>query len=325
MKKGLCFFLLCWAITLAAQVSVLSVSDEDKHSKPEDFYHTFEYYITSPGAKNAKCQATRLAPRWFATAAHCVSELCKNTCTLHIDLLDTPISVLAETTHTAKKPTVFVHPGFSETQLVKDDFALIYADIRRAPKMYYQRRGDKNVVISSAAFAAWMEKNLSAKSKYNHALSPVLPPIAVFDNERNYLLDRTVSVISIFDGQREVKQNPHAVYYVKDLQYAYTQNFGIRKGMSGSGVMTNTGELIGIISAYIGADLYQGKQKVKHEDLFVFPVFNASLVQFIKEVMGSDFARVERKEAFPGLVRKTRRDFSALVQGLNPPKNGKNR
>ena len=33
------------------QVSVISVTDEDKHTRKEDFYHTFEYYITPTGEK----------------------------------------------------------------------------------------------------------------------------------------------------------------------------------------------------------------------------------------------------------------------------------
>ena len=314
MKK-LFFLLICFmSISLYAEVSVMTVTDENKHTTKEDFNHTFEYYIVSNG-RSSKCQATRIAPRWFATAAHCVKDMCAQSCEIRMDLLDLPVSILAETQHTAKKPNIFVHPGYKEGKLVKDDFALIRLDINRAPKTYYRRatsKNPKNVAMSEQQFIAWMSRNPRSNSKYRHVLSPDLPPIAIFDNT-NYVLDRKMSVISIFSGKREVKPDPNPVYYVKDLGYAYTKNFGIRKGMSGSGVMTNTGELIGIISAYVGADLYKGKEKIKHADLFMFPVFNESLVSFMRDTLGIDWGRVDQKDAYPYLVQKTKKDFTEVM------------
>ncbi len=311
----LCLLLAC---TAWAEVGVIRVTDEDKHSRKEDFYHTFEYFIRASGAQGSKCQATRIAPHWFVTAAHCVKELCAKQCTLKMDLLEAPVSVLAEGTHTTQNPIVFVHPGYRTARKVKDDFALIRLDLNRAPKTYYRRatvKNPQNIAMREREFTAWLTRNPRTARLYRHVLRPQLPPIAVFDNA-SYELDRTVSVISILDGNRRVRVNPSPVYYVKDLGYAYTQNFGVRKGMSGSGVMTNTGELIGIISAYVGADLYKGKEKLKHEELFVFPVFNESFVSFMQEVMGSDFSRVSQKDAYPYLARKTRKNFNTIIKML---------
>ncbi len=190
----------------------MSVTDEDKHTRTEDFYHTFEYYI-SGGGQNSKCQATRIAPRWFATAAHCVKELCASSCEIRMDLLDTPVSAMAEVQHSAKNPSVFVHPGYKKEQLVKGDFALIRLDLNRAPKIYYRRanvKNPQNVAMGEKQFTAWLARNPRTNAKYRHVLSPTLPPIAVFDNG-NYILDRKLSVISIFGGQREVKTDPNPV------------------------------------------------------------------------------------------------------------------
>lgn len=324
-KKLTCLIIFFAGLFVWAQVSVMSVTDEDKHTSKEDFYHTFEYYVSSPGQKTAKCQATRINKRWFATAAHCVQSLCKKQCTLQIDLLEYNTSAIAIVEHPAKNersakktPTVFIHPGFSMEVFAKDDLALIRADLRHTPLIYYTRSTNPNSPhqgISKEAFEAFLEKNRRAKSKYNRVMKPSFPPILVFD-EGNYLLDRKLSVISIFDGKREVKLNPNPVYYLKALGYAFTNNFGIRKGMSGSGVMTNTGELAGIISANMDLWYKQGNQKKQELNYFVFPVFNTSLVSFMRDTMGSDFDQVEQKDAYPYAVSKTRKDFSALIPVL---------
>ena len=80
--------------------------------------------------------------------------------------------------------------------------------------------------------------------------------------------------------------------------------------MSGSGVMTNTGELIGIISAFIDAQKKQGAKTLAQYDWFVFPVFNASIIEFMRDTMGSDFSKMDRTDAEPSFVSKIRKDFT---------------
>ena len=318
MRRVFCLLFVCLAMPLWAEVSVISVTDEDKHRTKQDFQHTFEYFI-SAGEGTTKCQATRIDSRWFATAAHCVKDICAKQCTIQMDLLETSVSVLAQGTHTAKNPIVFIHPGYAQKGVVKEDFALIKLNLRRAPKTYYRRSTVANkphVGIPAQEFLTWMRHHPVAQRAYNQVLRPQLPPIINFDIARNVQIDRKLSVISIFDGKRTVKQATDPVYYLKDLGHAFTTNFGIRKGMSGSGVMTNTGELIGIISAFVGADQWQGKKKIAHHDWFIFPVFNASVIEFMRDTMGSDFTKLDIKDAYPVYVSKTRKDFSAITQAL---------
>ena len=56
-----CLVLMCGAVA-HADVNIMTVTDEDRHTKKEDFYHTFEYHILPLGRGNsaAKCQATRI-------------------------------------------------------------------------------------------------------------------------------------------------------------------------------------------------------------------------------------------------------------------------
>ena len=272
LKKFLFIFCCFCALSLCAEVSVLSVVDEDKHQTKEDFHHTYEYFAVS-GSISKKCQATRITSRWFATAAHCVQDVCRDKCTIRMDLMDTTVSVFAEGEHNVKgkikNPIVFVHPGYKNQRFVKDDFALIKLDVQKAPKIYFRRSSKKNEpakALHEKEFLAWLKSHRRAAVKYDKALRPKFPPLVDFSVSRNYEIDRQLSVISIFDGVRNVAKATSAVYYVKNLGYAYTTNFGIRKGMSGSGVMSNTGELVGIISANVEGGWYKNGKKAAEEN-----------------------------------------------------------
>lgn len=325
MKRLFVFlFLFCCAALGWAQVSVLTVTDEDKHKTKEDFYHTFEYFIKpAGGGQQAKCQATRIGRRWFATAAHCVAQNCQNGCTIQMDLLERPVSALAKVSHTAKKPAVFIHPGYSPKAFVKNDFALIRLDLDRTTFTYYRHATKKqpyNLALTPQQFSTYLEQNRKAKSQFARINSPDLPPLALFA-DYNAIIQRKISVISIFDGVRKIEPDPYSVHYVKALGFAYTKNFGIRKGMSGSGVMTNTGELIGIVSGNMTsahwAKQQDGSKMAAVEELFVFPVFNADIASFMADTMGSDYYKLSWKDATPPFVRKSRRNYASVIDSVN--------
>ena len=311
--KRLLWIFLCLLVpcALTAQVSVLSVVTEDSHTQKEDFWHTFEYYILQPGRNAKKCQATRVGKKWFATAAHCVADACARGCSLRIDLLDQPVSVLSQVRHTPKNPQIFVHPRYDPQKPVVHDFALFKADLERVPSTYYRRGKEQNIAISRTAFNAYLKQHPQARREFNRVLRPSLPPLLVFDGE-TYRIDRTLSVISIFDGERTILHNPNQTDYVKELGFAYTQNFGVRQGMSGSGVMTNTGELAGIISAHLG--IHAPGQADRN--YFMFAVFNPDLTSFMESVMGSDYYKLERRDAYPHYIAKTRRDHRAIIRAV---------
>lgn len=303
----------CWAAVLCAQVSIISVTDEDKHATKDDFSHTFEYYIFPQGGTAAgKCQATRIGRRWFATAAHCVTPLCDKGCTLEVDLLEQPLSARASVQHSAKKPVVFIHPDYAPGALALNDLALFRLDLDRTPLTYY-RRGTQNVAVPSQTFAAFLDKNRQAASQLRHIQSPVFPRLVLF-GEGNFLLKGRISVIAIFGGKRRVKKNIHPVHYVNDLSFAYTENFGVIQGMSGSGVMTNTGELVGIISGNLTSTTRAGlNQAAQTKEFFMFPVFDKRTVKFMQDVMGSDYYKLDWTDSYPALARKSRRNYADIV------------
>ncbi len=320
------FVLYVSAGVASAQVGVVSVTEEDKHANKEDFYHTFEYQQSPLNGVGQwkKCQATRIGRRWFATAAHCVQQCARTGCRIYMDLLDEPISVFALLDSTPKKPAVFLHPEYRKEIPALDDFALIRLDLNRANQMYYRRTkgAGPGVQISRAEFDAYLNKRRRAASKLRRVLSGDLPPIVIFDDD-TYRIDRKLSVISIFDGVREIKQNPYKADYVKDLGFAYTKNFGIRQGMSGSGVMTNTGELIGVVSASLYLETVRPASKTgkkEQRDYFLFAAFNKPLRACMESVMGSDYYQLDFKDAYPQFIRRgvrgDHRDIRSVVQQI---------
>ena len=111
--------------------------------------------------------------------------------------------------------------------------------------------------------------------------------------------------------------------FKSELGFAYTQNFGIRKGMSGSGVMTNTGELIGVVSAdLVWQREWPTQGKTEEKDFFLFLAFNKSVRAFMESVMGSDYYKLDFKDAYPQFIKHgVRGNHSLIRQGVRDVRN----
>lgn len=289
----------------------------------QDFHHTFAYKVFH-GTNGMSCQATRINSRWFVTAAHCVKDVCRKSCTIEMDLMDTSFSAKVIGYHDEHRYRVFVHPGYKKTKAAKDDFALIRLDVKNEPKQFYRRRTvqhPQDIRISKRQFFAWLRENPAAYKKYEELWKFAPPEIVEFEGG-DYEILRTLSVVSILNGKRTVKQNKTPVYYVKNLGYAYTHDFGIHKGMSGSGVISDKRELVGIISANVKENYFKNNRQVFGRNWFMFPVFNEEVIAFMKAVMGDEFNTLKIKPAYPSAVRKTNRDFSAISKMVGQARKG---
>lgn len=291
------FFFLLACFCLRAEVGFITVTDEDKHSRKEDFYHTFEYHIIPEKGGDSKCQATRIGRQWFVTAAHCVYERCvQQKCSLRLDLLEGDISVFVTVDHSKQDKHVFIHPDYNPRIFAKNDFALLKINPLQGNWLYVKRLSDKVLMpIPQKIFEDAVSKSLSARRAYRKVISPSFPPVLFFEHSTKKI-DRKISIISIFDGKRDILPNPNPSYYVKEQELGYSYFFGTKKGTSGSGIMTNTGEVIGVNT---GNHLYSDKNR---KDIHVFVVFNEKIMEFMKQVMGRDYDQLNTKWAYPDFV-----------------------
>ena len=195
-------------------------------------------------------------------------------------------------------------------------------DLALLSKQYYRRptnKGENNMAVSRGEFEDFLLRSSSARWEFDRAMRPELPPLLVFPDATKRI-KRKLSVVSIFGGKRSIVLNPYPTDYVKELGFAYTQNFGVQKGMSGSGVMTNTGELAGIISGIMVLGTPDGN---KTEDYFMFPVFNKDLTDFMEEAMGSDYYKMDRRDAYPDYVKRSPRNHAGILQAIRNVKKKK--
>ncbi len=272
-------FLFLSALALNAQ----------SYKSADDFNNTFEINVHKEGETSmAKCQAVRLNKTWFITAAHCVKPICDSACSIDARLIikdryEMDISV----DHTPTRPAVFIH---ERTTLNKNeagyDIALINFKPEQSKYLYKDRAEQmllpKNIFEDKARF--------SSREVSEAVDGTNFPPVLVLKAETPKLLNRQLAVASIWDGGKSVLASSGLVFYSPKQHYIYTNNFGIRQGISGSGVMTNKGELVGIVSstAEVVRSCTTGNNSERKEYNFSFmSTFDEYVLNFLKRNMGN--------------------------------------
>jgi len=264
---------------LAAEVSFISVADEESYNSVKDFTNTYEINLNRHQTeKIVKCQAVRLARNWFITAAHCVKQVCSGDCSFQARLLVGDNYEADFTTTQAKNLSKKIFT-FSKTKLDSNqplyDIALIYFDPKETKTILKDNTGR---ILSETKFL----NLIPSRAAYARALNGTnLPTILVIDSKKPLVLKRDLSVISIWSGKKILlKSRKSPIFYSSKLSNIITKNFGVIQGISGSGVMTNTGELLGIVSAK--ADLIvQSNKETETIPLVYFAPFDKEILSFI--------------------------------------------
>lgn len=315
MKFKISFLILflCAAAFIKAEVSFVTVTNENSYNSVKDFTNTYEINLNKHGSTDVvKCQAVRLAKNWFITAAHCVKDACTdNTCSFQARLIVGPNYEADFTTTNGKKLSKKIFT-FSKTKLegkeILYDIALIFFDPKDTKTVFKDPL--RKHYITEAEFL----RRIPNRAVYLRALNGThLPPILVMNTKNRVALKRDLSIISIWSGKKTLLKNSDApVFYSPKLSSIITRNFGVIKGISGSGVMTNTGELAGIVSAK--AELKSSRLGLSTPLVYIAP-FDKEIMAFILEhIPGVSYTEADG-DFYRSLTSKEKKYITA-IEGL---------
>ena len=259
----------------------------------------------------------RITPKWYLTAAHCVSPLCDKGCEISVDLLQGKLAASAVVHHKSDRSgrRVFVHPDYraDKTDNIRQDLALIrftpsaqdyyFADFAAADRLDYK------TFIARLQKPAYSEQLLQWQ-----ALTQGKTPLCTISTLTNRHIRQPLAVPLLQpDGIFFHQSQTDDFYYFADLRMYVGTNFGVKPGMSGSGVVLPGGDVIGVVSASLEGvtelEAYNEQGQVVGRvpywlDKFYFTPFTGKNVRFIQSVLNSfhdqeraDFKRISSDQA----------------------------
>ena len=293
MKRLFLIFIFIFSVYPVFSQNVGFVSAEEEintYATTDDFSNTFEINFADKSANIAskqnttfaatKCQAVRLSKSWFITAAHCVEETCKNGCDFQTRLIvgrNYEIDIIGQST--PKSPQIFIHPHRDiKKNMATNDIALIYFKPSTSKFVYKDPQTSRG--ITQYEFMNRLKNYRTYKRALSSYNTPILLIMGAY-RAQGPVLARKFSVLSSFKDQRKVlRSNNKAIYFPLSKTFVL-ENFGIRQGISGSGLMTSKGELAGITSTISINAANNGKQ------LAAFAAFDKETLEFIQDKIGN--------------------------------------
>ena len=275
MKKILLFLGCLAAFPVWAQ-DAFSGEDFDNQSK----------IIVQDEYDASRCQAVRIAPKWYLTAAHCVMAKCdKKSCDIIVDMLQGDIYASAVVHHNeSTHKRVFIQQDYKDGKIksVRADLALIFFD--PAPADYFFKLSAINKELSWTEFNKLLKQpGYSEQRERWQALENSRAKLYVVTNA----MDRHVlQPIAVPDVSTDTQLVGTGFYYFDKLKYYIGPDMGVDSGLSGSGVVVPGGGIIGVVSTVAGqgtskkdAEKVQGANKY-----FLFTPINHDNEEFIKGV-----------------------------------------
>ena len=293
----------------------------------EDFANQSKFWVQD-NRDAQQCQATRILPNWYMTAAHCVRPYCDKQCQLTFALLQGELQASAQVYHTASNPRVFTprqyHRG--EAKSIRYDVALIYFNPAEEDYFFYDARNKK--VLDRGGFLKAL--NLAPYSDQRSqwlALEQARPKIFVIPEGSTRHAQYSLAVpdlrgAGIFFHDSKTSD----FYYFKELHHYMGSNFGVQKGMSGSGVIMPGGDILGVVSSSLSTHnsliTYDDKDQPVHSvpysaDYFLFTPLTPSNMNFIRATISS-FHQTGQNPYFMYIGSAEAKPSDATVQNAFP-------
>lgn len=251
---------------------------------------------SSSGAQ--QCQAVRISPKWYLTAAHCVRPVCDKECTVTVNLLQGSLQAGAWVRHTAADPAVFVprqyRPGNAKN--IRYDIALLRFDPAGDDYFYYDALAQKT--LDYQTFSDRLKSSAYA-DEYSQwtALQKARPRLLGVTDAFSRHVAKPLAVPDLRAGGIYFQQSQtDDFYYFTELRHYMGSNFGVEKGMSGSGVVAPGGDVIGIVSSSLNTVNALVTYNEKDEpvgtvpysaDYFLFTPLNRQNINFIRATAAS--------------------------------------
>ncbi len=215
----------------------------------EDFANQSVLFTqNSKGSK--QCQGLRISSKWYLTAAHCVRPYCDKECQITVQLLQGPLQASAVLRHTAVAPRVFVPPAYrpGSGRGIRTDLALIRFDPAEEDYFFYETASKQ--ALDKGSFIKRLNASEYADQRGQwQALENARPKLLSVNNSVSRRILFPLAVPDLREGGIFFKQSAGDFYYFTELRHYMGPNFGVEKGMSGSGVVLPGGDVIGVVSA----------------------------------------------------------------------------
>ena len=289
MKKLFILFLISVSTGLWAVQA-----EEEPLFSAEDFANQ-SVIIVQDERTSQKCQAVRITPQWYLTAAHCVVPACDKTCEVMVHLLQGDLQAQAILLHSTAEPRVFPYYPKNRNQ-VRSDIALIRFNPKKEDYFFYDVKNKQQLDWDEFQAVLKRSEHRDARNQWE-LLAEARPVIYSITNSVSRQLLQPVMVPEVRpDGLYFQMRGGNGFYYFTELRAYMGHNFGVKKGQSGSGVVFPGGAIVGVVSSSLNTDghivLYDGENNPVGEipyasDYFLFTPINRDNEAFINATIKS--------------------------------------
>ena len=270
---------------------------EDTPFAAEDFANQSMIMVQND-RDSKRCQAVRILPNWYMTAAHCVRPYCNKECTVTFTLLQGPLQALADVSHTSLHPMVFTPRQYhiGEAKNIRYDVALIHFVPQEQDYFFYDARNKK--VLDEQSFLKMLQlSQYSDQRSQWQTLASSRPKLLVTPDTYTRHVQYPLAVPDLrADGIFFHDSKLPDFYYFKELRHYMGSNFGVERGMSGSAVVLPGGAVIGVVSASLNSQsrlvFYDEKDQPVRSvpysaDYFLFTPLSQTNMNFIRATISS--------------------------------------